>query len=264
MTYRVRNIVIAVALAAVAALLTSFYVTSYKRHVQHGQGQVTVLVAKRDIAQGTAGAEAAKLLASEQVPRRSVVPGAITSADQLAGLVATQKTLQGEQVTTRRFGTMTQIGVRSQLKGTLRAFQFIGDQDQLLAGTLRDGDFVDFVGAIEEGKTYARVEVRHLKVLQAPNAPAVGSKLSNNFDSNFAVMLLMTDNQAQKIQWVLANADKKRGERWHLALRPVVHDADSTDHVDTFYTVITDGLTAAEKRAFKFADKLSPNSNGSG
>jgi hypothetical protein len=46
MTYRVRNIVIAVALAAVAALLTSFYVTSYKRHVQRGEDHVTVLVAK--------------------------------------------------------------------------------------------------------------------------------------------------------------------------------------------------------------------------
>ena len=38
--------------------------------------------------------------------------------------------------------------------------------------------------------------------------------------------------------------------------------ADSTDHVDTFYTVITDGLTAAEKHAFAFAQKLSPSSNG--
>ena len=36
MAYRARNILIAVALAAVAALLTSFYVTSYKRHVQRG------------------------------------------------------------------------------------------------------------------------------------------------------------------------------------------------------------------------------------
>ena len=58
------------------------------------------------------------------------------------------------------------------------------------------------------------------------------------------------------------NAAQKRGERWHLALRPVVHDADSTDHVDTFYSVITDGLTAAEKRAFAFAAKLSPGTQG--
>jgi hypothetical protein len=65
MTYRVRNIVIAVALAAVAALLTSFYVTSYKRHVQRGEDHVTVLVAKKDISEGTSGADISGLLAPQ-------------------------------------------------------------------------------------------------------------------------------------------------------------------------------------------------------
>ena len=37
MTYRVRNIAIAVALAVVAALLTTFYVTNYKKSVQSGE-----------------------------------------------------------------------------------------------------------------------------------------------------------------------------------------------------------------------------------
>ena len=57
MAYRARNIMIAVALAAVAALLTSFYVTSYKRHVQRGEDHVTVLVAKKDLPEGTSGAD---------------------------------------------------------------------------------------------------------------------------------------------------------------------------------------------------------------
>src|ERR1041384_8695958 len=98
MAYRARNILIAVALAAVAALLTSFYVTSYKRHVQRGEDHVTVLVAKRDISPGTTGEEAAKLMVSEELPRkaRERIAGAITKPDQLAGLVATQKTLQGQ------------------------------------------------------------------------------------------------------------------------------------------------------------------------
>jgi Flp pilus assembly protein CpaB len=261
MTYRVRNIGIAVALAAVAALLTSFYVTSYKRHVQRGEDHVTVLVAKKDIKEGTSGADASKLLTSVEVPRRSVVPGAVAKPDQLSGLVATQRTLEGEQVTTRRFGTLSQLGVRAQLTGTLRAFQIIGDGDQLLAGTLNAGDRVDFVQTVEEDRFYARVFVRDLKVLQAPSAPAAGSKLTNNLSDGFAVMVAATDNQAQRIQWLLANADQKKGERWHLALRPVVHDADSKDHVDTFYTVITDGLTPAEKRAFAYAQKKSPLRN---
>ncbi len=89
MTYRVRNIGIAVALAAVAALLTSFYVTSYKRHVQRNQDHVTVLVAKKDIEQGTSGSDASHLLASQDVLRGSVVRGAISSPDQIAGLSST-------------------------------------------------------------------------------------------------------------------------------------------------------------------------------
>ena len=90
MTYRVRNIGIAVALAVVAALLTSFYVTNYKRHVQRGEDHVTVLVAKHDIPAGTAGADAVGSLSSVQVPRRSVVPGSISSPDEIKSLVASQ------------------------------------------------------------------------------------------------------------------------------------------------------------------------------
>src|SRR5256885_2105555 len=71
MTYRVRNIGIAVALAIVAALLTSFYVTNYKRHVQRGEDHVTVLVAKHDIPVGTAGSDAKSMISTAQDHRRS-------------------------------------------------------------------------------------------------------------------------------------------------------------------------------------------------
>lgn len=258
---------IAVALAAVAALLTSFYVTSYKRHVQRGNDHVTVFVAKQDISPGTTGEEASKLLVSEEIPRsaREKVAGAITKPDQLTGLVATQKTLQGQVVTTRSFGTQAELGVRAQLKGTMRGFELWGDSTQLLAGTLKNGDHVDFVGVLSNGA--ARVFVRNIKVLQAPAAPAVGSKLTNSIGQKSWAMLALTDNQTQKVQFLLGDAQSDDNgphpDRWHLTLRPVTHDADSTDHVDTWYSVLTDGLTAAEKAAFAFGLKKSPsNSNG--
>src|ERR671929_796698 len=173
MAYRARNILIAVALAAVAALLTSFYVTSYKRHVQRGEDHVTVLVAKKDISVGTSGSDVRGLLTPLDVPRKSVVPGAVSSADQLTGLVATEQTLEGEQVTTRRFSPRTHVGVRAQLTGTLRAFSMEGDQNQLLAGTLKDGDTVDFVAALKtpgaQDIYFSRVLIRNVKVLQAPS-----------------------------------------------------------------------------------------------
>src|SRR5881394_3369473 len=114
MTYRVRNIGIAVALAVVAALLTSFYVTNYKRHVQRGEDHVTVLVAKRDIPVGTAGSDVAGMMAPTQVPRRSVVPGSISSPGEVKDLVSTQETFAGEQVTAQRFSSVSQTGVEGQ------------------------------------------------------------------------------------------------------------------------------------------------------
>src|SRR5438132_2712733 len=247
MAYRARNIMIAVALAAVAALLTSFYVTSYKKHVQSGQDQVTVYVAKRDISQGTTGSEAAKMLATQNVPKRTVIPGAITKPDQLTGLVATQQTLQGEQVTTRRFSTVARNGIRSELTGTMRAFEFTGSQEQLLAGTLRNGDHVDLVATLQcgNGCEFTRVVLRNMKVLQGPGSPAAGSKLTGT-NQNFSVMLAMTDSQTQKFQHVLStrSADTT-GAGWHLAMRPVVHDADSPESITTVWTILRDGLSPA-------------------
>jgi pilus assembly protein CpaB len=252
MAYRARNILIAVALAAVAALLTSFYVTSYKRHVQRGEDHVTVLVAKKDISEGVSGSDVAGLLAPLEVPRKSVVPGAVSSADQLAGLVATQPTMEGEQVTTRRFSPRTHVGVRAQLAGTLRAVSIEGDQNQLLAGTLKDGDSVDFVAALkkpgDQDIYFSRVLVRDLKVLRAPSSPPPGTKLTVGNGGSFNVMLALTDSQAQKLQYMLANAGGSGAERWHLELRPVAHDADSPDHLDSFGSVLTGGLSAGQRK----------------
>jgi Flp pilus assembly protein CpaB len=250
MAYRARNILIAVALAAVAALLTSFYVTSYKRHVQRGEDHVTVLVAKKDISQGMTGAEAAGMLAPLEVPRRSVVPGAISNPEQITGLVATQPTLEGEQVTTRRFSPVAENGVRGELKGTLRAFQVHGDGTQTLAGTLRNGDHVDVVGTFKypDGCTVChhvtRTVLRNLKVLDAPDVPAATGKLANSLQNDYSVMLAVTDRQAQKLHFTEIVAANDGG--WALALRPVVHGADSPESVTAEDGIVHDGLNRSQ------------------
>ena len=262
MAYRARNIMIAVALAAVAALLTSFYVTSYKRHVQRGEDHVTVLVAKKNLTEGMTGAEASGLLAPMEVPRRSVVPGAVSSSDQLAGLVATQQTLEGEQVTVRRFSPVSEKGVRGDLKGNLRAFQVRGDSDQTLAGTLHDGDRIDVVATFKyhkagegSGETFfaSRVVLRDLKVLKAPNGPPVGTKLTSGLQNNYSVMLAVTDQQAQKLLFTLTQtggAGSGNGAGWSFQLRPLVHSADSAESVTTLDTVLRDGLGEPQLRRF--------------
>jgi Flp pilus assembly protein CpaB len=262
MAYRARNILIAVALAAVAALLTSFYVTSYKRHVQRSEDHVTVLVAKHDIDPGTTGGDAASLMTSESVPRRSVVPGSISSPDQVAGLVATQKILEGEQVTTRRFSPVAENGPRAGLTGNMRAFQAQGDSNQTLAGTLKDGDHVDVVATFkyhragQSGDTFfaSRVVLRDLKVLHAPAGPQVGSKLTNGLQQDFSVMLAVTDQQAQKLLFTLTqtgSASQGNGSGWSLQLRPVVHADDSPESVTTLDSVLRDGLSSSQLKKYR-------------
>jgi Flp pilus assembly protein CpaB len=251
MTYRIRNIGIAVALAIVAALLTTFYVTNYKRTVQQGDQKVPVYVAANDIALGTPGSDVAnrKLLRVEHVPRRSVVPGAISQPNQIDKLVAVEPIYAGEQVSTRRFRTAEEQGIRAQLKGNLRAFQLAGNDHQLMSGTLVDGDRVDFVGSIVLGgraeDAATRVVLRNLLVLQATEATRIGSKLGSDPNSPFSVMIALTDAQSQKMFHIVEHG------KWSLELRPVTDAADSPESVETSRTVIVDGLSAGQRRRMR-------------
>ena len=244
MNYRAKNIGIAVALAALAAILTSAYVVNYKRHVQRGEGKVTVLVAARDIPAGTSGADVVdqKMLKEQTVPRKSVVAGAISSPDQLSQYVATQDVFEGEQVSTRRFSPPTEQGIRSLIKGTQRAYELAGDTNQLLAGTLKEGDHIDVVGnwkvksnggANENAIT--RVILRNILVMRAAIGGSTGSTVTSGSDKSLNVQLRVTDVQVQKLFWIEKNGD------WHLTLRPPVNSVDSGNTIQEVSTMFFDG-----------------------
>jgi Flp pilus assembly protein CpaB len=254
MTYRARNILIAVALAVLAALLVGVYVTSYKHNVNQQHKTVKVLVAVDDIPAGTSGIEVRKngMLGVREVARQSVVPGAFVRPSQLVGLVATQQVLEGEQVTERRFGPAAASGIRSELTGNRRAIQIAGDPNQLLAGTLLGGDRVDVVaslkykvrdtasaGGSDVERVASRVVLRGLEVLRTSGAAEGGAKLTAGNQDEW-VILAVTDAQAQKLFFVVKNGD------WSLQLRPVLHAADSPGSVETIESVLGDGLRPAQ------------------
>jgi Flp pilus assembly protein CpaB len=248
MTYRVRNIGIAVALAIVAALLTTFYVTNYKRNVQHGEEMVPVYVAAHDIPIGTSGADIVnrKLLAPESITRRSVVPGAISEPDQLGELVATEAIYAGEQISKRRFRTAGEQGIRARLKGNLRAVQVSGNQNQLLLGTLRSNDRVDVLGSVEldgvQDPKGTRVFLRNILVLRPPSESKVTSKIASGPEGGYSAVLALTDAQAQKLWHVVVNGE------WSLQLRPVAEAADSPESLETAPSVLGDGLQGGQRK----------------
>lgn len=252
MTYRARNIVLAVALAVVAALLTGFYVTNYKRSVQHGEHHVTVLVAAKDIPSGTPGGELQShhFLKAVSVPRRDVVPGAISKPDDVDNKVATQATYAGEQVSTRRFSSPSNSGVRAQLKGPLRAVAFTGTPEQVLAGTLKTGDTVDLIGNFkvpEDAQVhFSRVILRDLKVLKAPPSPGATGKLEGS-NQDLPVMLAVGDTQVQKLWWIVNNGDGVKNG-WSLALRPQTDPSDSPEVIEWWKTELLDGLNRSQIR----------------
>jgi Flp pilus assembly protein CpaB len=240
MNYRVKNIVIAVALAALAAILTSVYVVNYKRHVQNGEHKVPVFVAARDIPAGTTGADVIDqhMLKKVTVPKKAVVAGAISSPDELSQYVATQDVYQGEQVTTRRFSPPKEQGIRAEIKGTQRAYEIDGDPHELLAGTLKDGDYVDVVGVWNDpdSKTHhvSRVIIRNALVLKAPDAEAAATAVTSTQDNAFA-QLRLTDAQTLKMQWI------QEVGKFHLLLRAPNGSLDSANTFEDSHLMLFDG-----------------------
>ncbi len=256
MPYRVRNVVLAVMLAALAAVLTTFYVANYKRTVQQGEANVPVVVAMQDIPAGTSGADAfaSGLFEIREMPRRSVVPGAVAAPGEVEDKVATEIVYAGEQVTALRFRPAEEGGIRAQLTGNMRAVQVSGDANQTLAGTLRRGDRVDLLASLKyavkdiapEATTVAdkdriasRVVLRDLLVLRSSEASPADA-VSPAATTGHAVQLAVTDGQAQKLFFVVRNGD------WTLQLRPVTGAEDSPESVETLESVLGDGLGEAQ------------------
>ena len=232
MTYRIRNVAIAIGLAFVAVLLTLFYVTNYRHSVQQGQATVHVYVAAHNIAAGVSGADLIRGHAFQtvSVARRNVVPGAISDPSQVANLVVSQPIYVGEQVTVRRFSDLQAEGVVGQLKATMRAVQVPGDTNQLLVGTLHEGDHVDLVANLRiDPNTDAhetRIVLRDLTVLQTPTTSSTPTTAQPS-----AVMLAVTDTQVQRLFYVLKNGD------WTLELRPAVDGLDSPERIETLTSI---------------------------
>lgn len=234
--YRIRNIVIAAVLAATAGLLTILYVTSAKDDEAASKQSVEVYVPSKGYAIGTAGSKIADSMTVQVVKRDQLVPDAVTSPAQIKGLYLTQPVIKGEQLTLKRFALLKEQGIRSKLVGNQRALQVSGDTDQMLAGTLIPGDRVDVVANVRNpqnsGDVRSTVVLPNLRVLQTQDGDAGASIDESETADLHAVVLGMTDEQAQRMMFVMKNGD------WSLQLRPVKHPKDSAKSAATFGSVV--------------------------
>jgi Flp pilus assembly protein CpaB len=242
MTYRLRNLGLAIALAAVAVLLVFYYVSQERGRLQEDQELVPVWVAAKDIPAGTTGAElvAGGFIAQSDVERAQVTPGALLEPDDVATKIVSDPIYKGEQVSQLRFRSESERGIRAQLTGNLRAVQLPGDEHQLLAGTLQTGDRVDVVGSwnVPESDTnhVSRVILRDILVLEAAQKADVGTKIAEEGGKALSVKLALTDAQEQKLFWVASNGF------WTLTLRAPKDASDSPESSESWWTLLNDGL----------------------
>ena len=189
MTYRVKNITIAVALALVAALLTSFYVTNYQRNVRKDETERADLGRRRATSRparpaptssGRGCSRRARSSAAASSRARSRIPTRSPSSSPRS------RSYAGEQVSTRRFSTPSQRGIKAQLTGVQRAIEIAGDQHQLLVGTLKAGDKVDVVATLRRRRQRALAHAdrppRHRGAPRARRAVGRGEKITSASD----------------------------------------------------------------------------------
>ena len=218
-TYRSRRLGIAAGLAALAALLTMLYVSRAQggTTVEQPCNAVSVLVATKDLSVGTsvASAFADGSIAVKQVPATSVAADSVRDAAALRGEVVVQPVYAHEQLSAKRFGTTGEQGMRSVLRGSLRAITIAGDARQLLAAVLRPGDHVDLVvndRTTNPQNPRARVALQNLVVLEAPGGE--GTVATTSDTQTLSATLELTDKQTQVLWWAVKNGD------WSLVLRP--------------------------------------------
>jgi len=244
---RLRNLALPLGLAALAAILIGIYVISYRNSVTHGASLVKVIVATRDIPAGTDGSKIAGggYLKSQTVPRRAVVPGSVTSAAPLTSKITATEIYKGQQVTLRQFVPVTQGGVFAKFSGNQRLLIVPGDQNQLLAGTLADGDHVDVVVTAKYhfgslARASSRVALRNLLVLEAPHGAPKDASIGAA--PMVTAKLIMTDAQAQTMGWAM-----KQGT-WFFALRPTNKPRNSAPSIENVFTILGRGLPNADRQ----------------
>jgi pilus assembly protein CpaB len=112
--------------------------------------QASVLVAKQDIAQGTAINP--EMFDTAIVPNQYVEPRAVTSLDRIAGMVAVSQISKGEQITLNKLAFPKQAGAGGLAQATpvgKRAVTISVDNMGSLSGMVNAGDYVDISARLD-------------------------------------------------------------------------------------------------------------------
>lgn len=208
MRSRSLSIIAALLLAGVATLAVYGYTNGVKKHAQGGGAQASVIVAKQDIRAGTAMNDVISSggFQTISVPRDDVVPGAVTSLDQLRGKTASAAILAGEQIPTARLSGGQLPGGNLGIPKGYQAYTVALDPSAAVGSAIAKGDRVAVYGELQaemkdgQNHPFAAQIVPDARVLDVTKPAATGGLTSSATDSGKVVVTLaLKASEAQKV-----------------------------------------------------------------
>jgi Flp pilus assembly protein CpaB len=247
------SLALAALAAVIAGALILVYVNRYRDSVRASGAQVTVLVAKTAIAQGTPG----RLVASQAlftvatIRQNQLLNGAFSDPASLVGRAASKDIYAGQQLTSAEFaGTATSMA--SKLTGSQRIVAIPLDASHGLISDLNAGDHVDvYVGfnitpvgpngipvAGGQSRPVLRLVMQNITVAAVQHAGGgVGASSSST------VSMKVNDLQAAQLAFASDN-----GKIW-LSLRPIAGATPSRPDIVTPETMLLGIKPVAVERA---------------
>ncbi|MDP2181737.1 MAG: Flp pilus assembly protein CpaB [Actinomycetota bacterium] len=164
-------LVAALVLGGIAAVLAANYLSSARSDIVASNEPIDVLVAQEDIPRGMTAEDllSQKLIALEEVPRRFVAAGAISSDKGLEGKVLVAPMTTGEQVTDSRFEVPSTAGLAYSIPNEYVALSIPVDEVRGISGLVKPGNYVALFATMPtDGTTegeFTRMLLADVKVL---------------------------------------------------------------------------------------------------
>ncbi|MEE6274586.1 Flp pilus assembly protein CpaB [Georgenia wangjunii] len=161
--------VVAVVLAGVGAVLVFSYVSGADQRAMAGMEPASVLVVTEPIPEGTPAEMLAELVAAEELPASAVAAGAVSSLDELGGLVVTTDLQPGEQLLASRFTDPESLTPSSEVDvpDGMHQVSVLLDSQRMLGGHVAPGEtvgvFVSMTDPIETNLVQHKVLVTRVQ-----------------------------------------------------------------------------------------------------
>lgn len=235
MNYTLRNLVVASLLMLLGIVAVISFIRGERQDLSRGKQEVQVLVAAKDIPEGTPATEleAGGFLETKDVLREDAPPQAVGKIDTLTKdkLVSNETVFQGEIITLTAFDETAGLKPTAQIKGNERLFTVPIEPSNDAAGLIRAGDHVDIFSFISAQGTTA-VVARDVEVVETPetlrpkSVEAEESAPEADGDRKLYV-LLATDREALNIKFALAHSGNSAEQHLMFLVRPSNGDAET-------------------------------------